>query len=643
MDGIGQQKSHKKERNETNMAAAAAAAAADYYLYYNTTDTACDSFVQRMDFTINPSLACVDSNATCGRTAESLDSARYSKSCVDVPKLPSVYLKSDAVPLVVFNQYADTDTKCSPSSLVGGTQYPIDTCVAAHSETGFQTFEGRQIQSEYVSANMSNGQLIRSFFSDNNCTNYLSAVSFDNKLAACDSHMSATIINPLIFRRLVFYRDDACTLTNTVRYLVSNKDKCVASSFCGKGNAFPQQDSCVNTPTLAADATMYFKNNPYVIYDYYQDDNCQGFMRSTAVAMNVCRLIVGNQSSNITVMPDGSFVATTYNAPDCKNGVNSTIKYAGNGACTLSVRMTAYNYASLLRPSGVVTGDSNTSSSQSSSSSNNVGGIIGGIVGAVVVLGAIGGFLFMRNKKKHATAKQLSTTSLPSNYGPSGDAPLLPPPGPNNSAFEQTSAASAGVSKTVQGDSNQFAVVAAPIFYDAVRRAYYSQSEVSSSVGQSEESIVGDNNQTQGPLPHKATLMSNNNNQSFLNESLASAASSTTVATAATLYPIQIGKVTLPINPSTWSVADTALWIVENGGSSDSARLVKEQEVDGRTLLKAKVSELADALEIRTLGQRVRFEEGIEGLKAVAAKVGAAAGVSTEGGDAPPPAYFMTA
>ncbi|KAJ3246380.1 hypothetical protein HDU78_007282 [Chytriomyces hyalinus] len=610
-------------------------AAADYYLYYNTTDTACDSFVQRMDFTINPSLTCVDSNATCGRTAESFDSARYSKSCVDVPKLPSVYLKSDAVPLVVFNQYADTDTKCSPSSLVGGTQYPIDTCVPAHSETGFQTFEGRQIQSEYVSANMSNGQLIRSFFSDNNCTNYLSAVSFDNKLAACQSQMSATIINPLIFRRLVFFRDDGCTLTNTVRYLVSNKDKCVSASFCGKGDAFPQQDSCVNTPTLSADAITYFKNNPYVIYDYYQDDNCQGFMRSTAVAMNVCRLITGNKSSNVTVMPDGSFVATTYNAPDCKEGVNSTIKYARNGACTESVRLTAYNYASL-------TGG-NSGSTSSSPQSSNLGAIIGGVVGAVVVLGAIGGFVYLRNKKKQATAKQLSTPPLPSNYGPSGDAPLLPPPG-SNATFDQTNASrswqSPVVSQNMQSASNQFAAVAAPIAYDPAPKPYYAASEVSSSqssVGYSDEPMAGDSSQNQGPLPRKTTLM--NNSQSFLNESLASSASSTTI-TPASLYPIQIGKVTLPLNPAAWSVADTALWIVENGGSSNSARLVKEQEADGRTLLKAKVADLADALEIRTLGQRVRFEEGIEGLKAVAAKVGSVGASSDE---APPPAYFMTA
>ncbi|KAJ3241187.1 hypothetical protein HDU81_001583 [Chytriomyces hyalinus] len=680
-----------------------AANGATYYYYYNTTDKACDSYLQRMDFTLSQHCtvnATINNNAslTCAPTLEKLDSARYSKGCVLPTNLPSVYLISDAAPLVVFNQFADSDTKCSSSSLVGGTQYAVDTCVSAHSETGFQTFEGRQIQSEYVSANMSNGQLIRSFFSDNDCTNYVSSVPFDNKLTACQSHMSATVINPLIYQRLVFYRDDACTLTNTIRYEVSNKVDCVPNSFCGKGNAFPQEKTCVNNPTLSADATTYFKNNPYAIFDYYQDNNCMGLMRSSAVAMNVCRLITGNKSSNITALPDGSFVSTTYNGPGCTLGVNGTVKFNQNGACTDSVRMTAYNFASILGSNGAA-GNGGGSSSPAAQGGSNMGPIIGGVVGAVVVLGALGGFLYMRNKKQQDAAKlqepAIYTTPsqnnfpsgnsyAPSNintfpsggsYAPTGEAPLpLPPSQAQYSTFDQngqqtpTTPQSPYTPHSLQSATGQytpgaaaynrysaplgpppptqFASVPAAAEFDAARQPYYAPSVVSSSqpsVGYPDESTTinksgGDASiHSQGTLPLKAALLSSN--QSFLNTSLSSPNS----AFPATLQPIQIGKVTLPMNPATWSVAETALWIVENGGSSDSARLIKEQDVDGRTLLKAKVTELADALEIRTLGQRVRFEEGVEVLRAMAAKAGAAAAASAgpaEGGEAPP-AYFM--
>ncbi|KAJ3261931.1 hypothetical protein HDU77_000519 [Chytriomyces hyalinus] len=655
---------------------------ATYYYYYNTTDKLCDSYLQRMDFTMSQRCtvnATINNNAslTCAPTLEKIDSARYSKGCVLPNNLPSVYLISDAAPLVVFNQFADSDTKCSSSSLVGGTQYAVDTCVSAHSETGFQTFEGRQIQSEYVSANMSNGQLIRSFFSDNDCTNYVSSVPFDNKLTACQSHMSATVINPLIYQRLVFYRDDACTLTNTIRYEVSNKVDCVPNSFCGKGNAFPQEKTCVNNPTLSADATSYFKSNPYAIFDYYQDSNCMGLMRSSAVAMNVCRLITGNKSTNITALPDGSFVSTTYNGPGCTLGVNGTVKFTQNGACTDSVRLTAYNFASLLGSNGAG-GNAGSSGSQGGSS---MGPIIGGVVGGIVVLGAIGGFLYMRNKKNQDAAKQQQTAmyttpnqnNFPSGnfYAPSGEPPLPPPPSQvQYAAFDQvtgpqtpTTPQSPYPPHSLQSSTGQytpgaaaynrysaplgpppptqFASVPAPSEVEAPRQPYYAPSVVSSSqpsVGYPDESATlnksgGDASiHSQGTLPLKAAIL--NSNQSFLNSSLAN------TAFPVTLQPIQIGKVTLPMNPSTWSVTETALWIVENGGSSDSARLIKEQDIDGRTLLKAKVTELADALEIRTLGQRVRFEEGVEGLRAMAAKASAAAAGPAEGGEAPP-AYFM--
>ncbi|KAJ3232080.1 hypothetical protein HDU81_003328 [Chytriomyces hyalinus] len=633
------------------MSAAAAANGATFFYYFNSTDTSCDSYVQRMDFalsppcTVNLTSAGVP-DATCSNTTDSVDSARYTKACIDVPKLPSVYLTSETLPLVVFNQYADSNTQCSSSSLTGGTQYAIDRCVSAHTETGFQTFEGRQVQSEYVSANMSNGQLIRSFFSDTKCYNYVGSVSFDGKQNACQSHMSATLINPLIYQRIVFYRDDACTLTNTIRYEVSNKVDCVPVSFCGTGNAFPQEKSCVNTPTLAADAAAVFKDKPYAMYDYFQDDNCQGFIRSSVVAGNVCRLITGNKSTNISALPDGSFVSTTYNGPDCTLGVNNTVKFTQNGACKDSVRLSAYNFQSVGSNSGANTGNGGASSE----SKTSIGPIIGGVVGGVVVLCAIGAFFYMRNK--NAAKRQSSFNNaapMPhspadqsrfSQYEPTTPSPYVTSQGPFVPApTQQYSAVGYNQNAALPLPPTAFAAGPVAAAHDA-RQHYYAPSAGSSSqpsTGPQDETTLfivtkGAAEQSlnsQGALPLKDSLSNPANMGSFLDSSL----TNTTSATA--IQPIQIGKVTLPMNPATWTVAEVAMWVVENGGSSESARLVKEQDVDGRILIRAKVKELADALEIKTIGQRVRFEEGVEGLRALTVASGPVGAVGAEA----PPAY----
>ncbi|KAJ3400409.1 hypothetical protein HDU80_006975 [Chytriomyces hyalinus] len=624
---------------------------ATFFYYFNSTDTSCDSFVQRMDFSLSPPCTVNLTSAgvpesTCANTTESVDSARYSKACIDVPKLPSVYLTSETLPLVVFNQYADSNTQCSSSSLTGGTQYAIDRCVSAHSETGFQAFEGRQVQSEYVSANMSNGQLVRSFFSDTKCYNYVGSVSFDAKQNACQSHMSATLINPLIYQRIVFYRDDACTLTNTIRYEVSNKLDCVPISFCGTGNAFPQEKSCVNTPTLAADAAAVFKDKPYAMYDYFQDDNCQGFIRSSVVAGNVCRLISGNKSTSITSNSDGSYVSTTYNGPECTLGVNNTVKFTQNGACKDSVRLSAYNFQSVGNSGG-----NSGNSGASSESKTSIGPIIGGVVGGIVVVCAVAAFFYMRNKKnQNAAAKRQSSFN---NGAPMPHSPT------DQSRFSQYEPATPSPYVTSQGPFvptptqqystvgyNQNAALPLPPTAFAAGPVVAGKQYYAPSAGSSSHPSTGNHDETtlfivtkgaaeqpsnnQGALPQKASLSNPANMGSFLDSSF-----SNTTTSAIPLQPIQIGKVTLPMNPATWTVADTALWVVENGGSSESARLVKEQDVDGRILVRAKVKELADALEIRTIGQRVRFEEGVEALRAMSAASGPVAGMGAEA----PPAY----
>ncbi|KAJ3241185.1 hypothetical protein HDU81_001581 [Chytriomyces hyalinus] len=408
------------------------------YRYYNATDTACNSTLQRIDVrlsrpcTLNATDAAASSNASlaCTPTLEKADSAHYSASCVIAANIASVYSTVDG-PLVIFNQYAEADTSCTQSYLVGGTQYPVDTCVSAHSETGFQTFEERQIQSEYVAANSSSGQLIRSLFANNNCTNYISSVTFDSSnLTACQSHMSVTFSKPPIFKRQVYFSDEACTLPDLIAYQLSNKDDCVAKSFCGVAAPFPLQETCVDSPTLSADAAVYFKNTPYAIFDSYLEPNCLGYSHSTAVPMNSCILIDGDQSTRTTVLANGSVQDTTFNGPDCTRGINVTANYAPNGGCNGVWRVTAYNYpnqtlptSSTLIPPPPVAGAVD-SGNRVSNSLSSLGAILGGAAGVVVVLAGITTFLYLRHKKKPpGVIKRLDLN--PGNHdGPAVDAQI---------------------------------------------------------------------------------------------------------------------------------------------------------------------------------------------------------------------------
>ncbi|KAJ3261933.1 hypothetical protein HDU77_000521 [Chytriomyces hyalinus] len=392
------------------------------YRYYNATDTACNSTLQRID--VRLSQPCTvnttetnNATLTCTPTSEKADSAHYSTGCVIAANLTSVYATSNDS-LVVFSQFADSDVNCSASSLVGGTQYVVDTCVAAHSETGFQTFEGRQIQSEYVSANTSNGQLIRSFFANNNCTNYVSSVLFDSRLTACQSHMSANFSKTPSFKRQVYFSDEACTRPDLITYQLSNKDDCVTKSFCGVAAPFPLQETCVDTPNLPADAAEFFKNRPYAIFDNFLEPNCLGYSHSSAVPMNSCILIEGDQSTSTTFLANGSVQDTTFNGPDCTRGINVTANYNPNGECNGVWRVTAYNYASetsaatavslQTSPASPMTGVVESGSGQLSPE-NNLGAILGGVAGGVVVLAAITAFLCMRyTKKQLGDDKQLN-------------------------------------------------------------------------------------------------------------------------------------------------------------------------------------------------------------------------------------------
>ncbi|KAJ3245097.1 hypothetical protein HDU78_009936 [Chytriomyces hyalinus] len=618
------------------------AAGATFRFYHNVTDLACNSTVVRMDYSLKEACtANASANALtttkCAANEETTDSARHSTGCVVPANLPSVYLTSLSLPLVLFKQFADSDTACTASAHVGGTQYPVDSCVQAHSETGFHTENGRKVQSEYLSANASTGQLVRSFYSDDQCYNHIKSVPLDEKLEACQEHMSATIINPLIFERTITYLDDACTQAGTIDYDISNFVSCVDTKSCKQTEQGRQEIRCLNEPSLADDAASLFKSKPYGILDYHQDKNCQGVIGSLAVLLNVCQPIARRKSQNITALPDGSFLWTFYNAPNC-TGESTVGRFSQNGACSEFRRLTVFN--SPFNLGGMAGTDAGPGSSGNSSTTNlNLAPIVGGIGGALVLLGVVGAVFYLSKKKRRDAAKNLRSSNTPdisetSAYPPRGLSKELPLEldGPSEFAV----ARDASSSPTAKFPS-VYTPVATDVVYqqtsisssdtDAVRETYAASSAITSS-SDPEKTLSREG----PPIPIKSAT--ENERTSFVN----SLAPTTHISHPTALFqPIQIGKkVTLPMDPATWTVAEVALWITAYGGTSLSAQISKEHEVDGRSLMRVNTGELLQVFKITKIGQRLRFEEGLEELKMRSAVYGAGVKDRIPG---PPPAY----
>ncbi|KAI8837774.1 hypothetical protein BJ741DRAFT_603248 [Chytriomyces cf. hyalinus JEL632] len=619
------------------------AAGVIFRFYHNATDLACNSAVVRMDYSLTETCtANASANALtttkCRANEETTDSARHSTGCVAPSNLPSVYLTSLALPLVLFKQFADSDTACTGSALVGGTQYPVDSCVQAHTETGFHTENGRKVQSEYLSANASTGQLVRSFYSDDQCYNHIRSVPLDEKLEACQEHMSATIINPLIFERTITYLDDACTQPGTIDYDISNFVSCVDTTDCKKTEQGRQEISCLNQPSLGDDAASLFKSKPYGVLDYHQDKNCAGLIGSLALLLNVCQPTAGRKSHNFTALPDGSFVGTFYKAPNCI-GESTVGRFSQNGACSGFTRLTVFN--SPFNLGGMAGTDAVAGSSGNSSTTNlNLAPIVGGIGGAVVVLGVVAAVFYFREKKKRDATMNLRSSDTPDTSGTSAS----PPPGRSKQL------------PLVLGGPSEFAVARDPsssptskfptVYTPATTDVIYQATSVSSSDSDAARETYAASSSAVTSRPDPEKLLSRegpplpvksaaeNERTSFVN----ALAPTTHISHPTALFqPIHIGeKVTLPMDPATRTVAEVALWIFAYGGTSLSAQISKEHEVDGRSLMRVNTVELLQVFKITKIGQKLRFEEGLEELKMRSAVYGAGGKDRSPG---PPPAY----
>ncbi|KAJ3266801.1 hypothetical protein HDU77_010182 [Chytriomyces hyalinus] len=71
----------------------------------------------------------------------------------------------------------------------------------------------------------------------------------------------------------------------------------------------------------------------------------------------------------------------------------------------------------------------------------------------------------------------------------------------------------------------------------------------------------------------------------------------------------------LPDDPFTWTVQQTASWILQVTGSAQTASLAIGEQVDGVALFRLTEEHMVHGLGIQTIGQRARLEAAIERLK----------------------------
>ncbi|KAJ3075494.1 hypothetical protein HDU98_007992 [Podochytrium sp. JEL0797] len=72
------------------------------------------------------------------------------------------------------------------------------------------------------------------------------------------------------------------------------------------------------------------------------------------------------------------------------------------------------------------------------------------------------------------------------------------------------------------------------------------------------------------------------------------------------------------VNPISWTIAESVKWVLRNGGDAVTEGLMKDHEIDGQVLMTLAPDVLMDVLEIRVIGRRVKFSNGVDALKALA-------------------------
>ncbi|KAJ3099855.1 hypothetical protein HK100_004824 [Physocladia obscura] len=438
-----------------------------------------------------------------------------------------------------------------------------------------------------------------------------------------------------------YYADSACTVPVSLQYTpgACTTSSCAVSVFGGysqticapTSGSFKTTASTFFNGALYADQTDYATNNctgsasgyeadlvnacvpnspgsyMYTNTEYYEWESsvvCQGSADLMIANSRDCQLFVGGGSFQLV----NYYVGTTASPV-----VDPTVSVSVSIAVTAS----SSNGSSSRNMPGYTAGSA--SSSTSSSPSNNTGAIVGGVIGGVVALFLIAATIWFIRRKKQASLIEKG---------------VLPPHETAESTADQQQKLQQQRSQSLLSflTSKNTKQQSPPI------AAYQAQVQL-----QDQQAVVSatgyDNNSN------------NNNNNSSSSNSLPSSqlqAKAAVVSTEAAALPPKInlfenisavavgsfvGKeggslgvgdakenyASVSVNgggalasnatsPIFWSVDDTALWILQSGGSFDSANRVRERGINGKALLAFNVEALLALLEVSDASERQRLE-----------------------------------
>ncbi|KAJ3078344.1 hypothetical protein HDU99_000634 [Rhizoclosmatium hyalinum] len=592
--------------------------------------------VARIEYVVG---ACSTASPRTGCTATPGNSAFHQTSgCVAAPNLASFgdafWDGGASVPRVQFTTFADA--ACAAPTRVSEFLLSIDDCVDNAANLLINDSVGNAIQykTERFTIDPTSNAIYRTYFNDDSCVRIARSISFVQQgTQGCSQSQSVQLINYFGFMSTVLFAtaNRNCQDPSTsVQYRISNEPCLANSGSCDTGRNLNSLNSCPTTFNFLTSAQAHFGSTQYIAMRYFLDSGCTIPYWAEALAVNFCQpRVFGGADHSVKLASDGgSFSLIRYSDSSCTKQTSITV-VSTDGSCsngiigllngqgsTAQPVGTSQASSPVQQPTGVFTtsdtnliGASGASTTRKLGQSNNptasgtaassivtdspsssipmIAGIAGGVV--FIALLAIGFFVFRSRRNKYEQF----------------DDPVSTHQSPTPSQYPQNSSAT----RTLHS-SNSPPVELRSLA--TVNSATVSSTESFTVLDQSKALRT----EKQNPLfkainevPIKRQPRDSSNNATSLNQT-----SSTSPNRLSYFKSVDLQNgLTLPTDPSTWSVEEVAQWVSQNGGT---AAPILEQDIDGRALMALATDDLFVLLHIATVGKRVQFSQAMESLHA---------------------------
>ncbi|KAJ3285779.1 hypothetical protein HDU79_007064 [Rhizoclosmatium sp. JEL0117] len=569
--------------------------------------------------------ACSTASPRTGCTATPGNSAFHQTSgCVVAPNLASFgdgfWDGGASVPRVQFTTFADA--ACAAPTRVSEFLLSIDDCVDNAANLLINDSVGNAIQypTERFTIDPSTFTMFRTYFTDGSCGRIARSISFAQQgTQGCSQSQSVQLINYSGFMSTALFANKNCQDPSTsVQYRISNEPCLANSGGCDTGRNLNALNSCPSTFNFLNSAQAHFGSTQYIAMRYFLDGSCTIPYWAEALSVNFCQpRVLGGADHSVKLVSDGgSFSLIRYSDSSCTkqtsitvvstdgscsngiigllNGQGSTAQPVGTSQASSPVQQPTGFFTTsdtnLIGASGASTttklGQSNNptasgtvvSSIVTESPSSNIP-MIAGIAGGVVFIAllAIGFFVF----RSRATSTNSSTTQFqPINLQPLLNIPRILPLHLRSLATVNSATVSSTESFTVLDQSKALRTEKQNPLFKAINE-----------------------------VPIKRQPRDSSNNATSLNQTSSASPNRLSYFKSADLQ----NGLTLPTDPSTWSVEEVAQWVSQNGGT---AAPVLEQDIDGRALMALATDDLFALLHIATVGKRVQFSQAMESLHA---------------------------